>query len=156
MSEGRPTHPNYSSGEDYILEFRSFRYGFNSLDFTQRLEMAAVELDLVEAGTLDECDCYDLVQLVTSRSVDQPVSGLGEYLAENAEEVLVHEGECLVYWLQELVFRSAWLDQRLLDEQVDLVFDDSACVFVYYPKGNRTREIGPPPHPSWRRVAYLP
>ena len=50
--ENRHTHPNYSSGEDYILEFRSFRYGFNSVDFAQRVEMAAVELGLVEAGLL--------------------------------------------------------------------------------------------------------
>jgi hypothetical protein len=156
MTDGGPTHPNYSSGEDYILEFRSFRYGFNSLDFTQRLEMAAVELDLVYPGVLDECDCHDLVQLVTTRNIEQPVSGLGEYLSDAAEEVLVHEGECLVYWLQELVFRGAWLDQRLLDDQVDVVFDDCSFSFVYYPKGNRTREIGPPPHPSWGRVAYDP
>jgi hypothetical protein len=156
MADGRPTHPNYSSGEDYILEFRSFRYGFNSLDFVQRLELAAVELDLVEPGVLDDYDCYDLVQLVTSRSVEHPVGGLGEYILENGEEILVHKGECLIYWLQELVFRGAWLDQRLLDDQLDVVFDENRGVFIYYPKGNRTREIGPPPHPSWRGVAYRP
>ena len=58
-AENRHTHPNYSSGEDYILEFRSFRYGFNSIDFAQRVEMAAVELGLVQPGLLRHDECAD-------------------------------------------------------------------------------------------------
>ena len=52
--ENRHAHPNYASGEDYILEFRSFRYGFNSVDFAQRVEMAAAELGLIEPGGLQQ------------------------------------------------------------------------------------------------------
>ena len=48
--ENRHAHPNYASGEDYVLEFRSFRYGFNSVDFAQRASMAATELGLIQPG----------------------------------------------------------------------------------------------------------
>lgn len=152
--DGRNTHPNYCSGEDYILEFRSFRYGFNTLDFRQRVEQAAVELDLVRPASLGDDECADLVQLVASGRIEFPVSTMGEYILERGEEVTSHRGECLIYWLRELVFRGAWLDQRLLDDQLEVVFDDEEARFCYYPRGHRTRQIGPPPHPSWREVAY--
>ena len=152
--ENRHAHPNYASGEDYILEFRSFRYGFNSIDFAQRVEMAAVELGLVEPGMLLQDECADLVQLVSGGSIEFPVSSLGEYLLERGDEVLTLHGECLVYWLRELVFRSAWLDLRLIEGQLEVAFDDETGTFVYFPAGHRSRKIGPPPHPSWREVAY--
>jgi hypothetical protein len=152
--ENRHAHPNYASGEDYILEFRSFRYGFNSVDFAQRVETAAVELGLVETGVLLQDERADLVQLVSTGSVEFPVSPLGEYLLERSEDVLTLHGEDLVYWLRELVFRSAWLDLRLMEGQVEVAFDDDTGEFAYFPAGHRTRRIGPPPHPSWREVAY--
>ena len=83
--ENRHAHPNYASGEDYILEFRSFRYGFNSVDFAQRVEMAAMELGLVEPGILRQDECADLVQLVAGGSIEFPVSSLGEYLLQRGE-----------------------------------------------------------------------
>jgi hypothetical protein len=152
--EGRNAHPNYCSGEDYILEFRSFRYGFNSVDFRQRVELASVELDLVGPGVLDDDECGDLVHLVATGGLEHPVSALGEYLVDNGAHILRHNGECLIYWLRELVFRGAWLDQRLLEDQLEVVYDEERGSFVYYPRGHRSREIGPPPHPSWRDVAY--
>ena len=152
--ENRHAHPNYASGEDYILEFRSFRYGFNSVDFGQRVEMAAQELGLIELGSLLQDECADLVQLVSAGSVGFPVSPLGEYLLQQGDEVLMLHGESLVYWLRELVFRSAWLDLRLMEHQLEVAFDDETGEFAYYPAGHRTRRIGPPPHPSWREVAY--
>lgn len=152
--ENRHAHPNYASGEDYVLEFRSFRYGFNSVDFAQRAEMAAIELGLIEEGGLHQDECADLVQLVSGGTIEFPVSSLGEYLLQQGEEVLILQGESLVYWLRELVFRSAWLDLRLLEGQLEVTFDAEAGDFVYFPAGHRSRRIGPPPHPSWREVAY--
>ena len=38
--------------------------------------------------------------------------------------MLTLHGECLVYWLRELVFRSAWLDLRLIEGQLEVAFDD--------------------------------
>ncbi len=152
--ENRHAHPNYASGEDYILEFRSFRYGFNSVDFAQRVDMAASELGLVEAGTLQQDECADLVQLVAGGGIEFPVSPLGEYLLNRSEDVLTLHGESLVYWLRELVFRSAWLDLRLMEGQLEVAFDEDTGEFAYFPAGHRTRRIGAPPHPSWREVAY--
>jgi len=152
--EHRHAQPNYFSGDDFILEFRSFRYGFNSTDFAQRIEMAAVELGLVEAGMLKQDECADLVQLVASGNIDFPVSPLGEYLLSRSADVLTFHGEALVYWLRELVFRSAWLDLRLIEGQLEVSFDDDQYVFIYYPPGHKTRQIGLPNHPSWREVAY--
>jgi hypothetical protein len=152
--ENRHAHPNYASGEDYILEFRSFRYAFNSVDFSQRVETAAIELGLVEPGTLHQDECADLVQLVAGGSIEFPVSPLGEYLLERGEDVFTLHGENLVYWLRELVFRSAWLDLRLVEGQLEVAFDEDMGEFVYFPAGHGTRRIGPPPHPSWREVAY--
>jgi hypothetical protein len=152
--ENRHAHPNYASGEDYILEFRSFRYGFNTVDFAQRVEMAAVELGLVDEGGLHQDECADLVQLVAGGTIEFPVSSMGEYLLQRGEEVLSLRGESLVYWLRELVFRSAWLDLRLLEGQLEVAFDGESGEFVYFPAGHRSRRIGPPPHPSWSEVAY--
>lgn len=153
-AEGRNVHPNYNSGEDYFLEFRSFCFGFNSVDFVQRVEMAAIELDLIELGALEDDERADLVQLVSSGSLEFPVSALGEHLLERGDEVFMHNDECLIYWLRELVFRGAWLDQRLMEDQIDVRFDEERACFVYHPCGYRGREIGPPPHPTWRDVTY--
>jgi hypothetical protein len=152
--DGRHGHPNYCSGEDYILEFRNFRYGFNTVDFRQRVEFAAVELDLVPTCSLDDEECTDLVNLVAQGAVDFPVSSLGDYLVERGDDVLSHKGECLIYWLRELIFHGAWLDQRLMEDQLEVIFDEGKGAFVYYPKGHRSREIGAPPHPSWLDVSY--
>jgi len=33
---------NYSSGEDYVVEFLGYRFSFNASDFEQRVTAAAV------------------------------------------------------------------------------------------------------------------
>jgi len=38
---------NYTSGEDYIVEFLGYRFSFNAFDFEQRVVGAAVKLGLV-------------------------------------------------------------------------------------------------------------
>ena len=45
---------NYSSGDDYVVEFLGYRFSFNGADFEQRVTGAAVKLGLVEANELDE------------------------------------------------------------------------------------------------------
>ena len=44
---------NYLSGDDYVIEFLGYRFGFNAVDFEQRVNTAAVRLGLVEPGELD-------------------------------------------------------------------------------------------------------
>src|SRR5919206_521931 len=45
---------NYSSGEDYEIEFLGYRFAFNAYDFEQRVTAAAVKLGLVASNELDE------------------------------------------------------------------------------------------------------
>ena len=45
--------PNYTSGDDYIVEFLGYRFSFNGFDFEQRVVAAAVKLGLLEANELD-------------------------------------------------------------------------------------------------------
>ena len=41
---------NYTSGDDYVVEFLGYRFSFNAIDFEQRVNAAAVRLRLVEPG----------------------------------------------------------------------------------------------------------
>ena len=54
---------NYASGDDYVVEFLGYRFGFNALDFEERITAAAVRLGLIEANDLDEDETADLVEL---------------------------------------------------------------------------------------------
>ena len=42
---------NYESGDDYVVEFLGYRFGFNAEDFEQRVTAAAVKLGLIGAGS---------------------------------------------------------------------------------------------------------
>src|SRR5439155_5740799 len=95
---------NYSSGEDYEIEFLGYRFCFNAFDFEQRVTAAAVKLGLVEMNELDEDETGDLVELAAQGVIDGPQSRLGRYLARNWERVSLVEGESLVYWLRKLIF----------------------------------------------------
>ena len=54
---------NYLSGQDYVVEFLGYRFGFNALDFEQRVGAAAVRLGLLPTGDLDGDEAADLVEL---------------------------------------------------------------------------------------------
>src|SRR3954453_12841350 len=102
--------PNYWSGEDYVVEFLGYRFGFNGSDFEQRVTAAAVKLGLLEGNELDEDETADLVELAADGGIQDPRSVLGRSLVRHWERVSLVEGESLVYWLRKLVFRGAWLD----------------------------------------------
>ena len=57
------TDTNYSSGDDYTVEYLGYRLTFNACDFEQRVVAAAAKLGLVEANELDEEETSDLVAL---------------------------------------------------------------------------------------------
>ena len=61
-----------------------------------------------------------------------------------------------MHWLRRLVFRSAWLDQRVKEGELDVRFDDRYQTFSYIQpdRGNEPVELAP--EPSWGRVAYIP
>jgi len=103
---------NYASGDEYMVEFLGWRFGFNAVDFEQRVSAAAVKLGLVEPRDLEPEESADLVELASEARIAEPQSPLGEYLVRHWEQLSIVDGESLVYWLRKLVFRSAWLDMH--------------------------------------------
>ena len=146
--------PNYSSGEDYVIEFLRYRFAFNSYDFEQRVTAAAVKLGLIEDNDLDDDETADLVELAADRRIEEPRSGLGRYIVRHWEALGVVNGESLVYWLQKLVFRGAWLDQHVKEGLLDVDFDAEAAEFGYRdPRGDRPLlELAPVP--SWHELQF--
>ena len=103
---------NYESGSDYVLEYGELRFAFNEEDFGQRVEQAAVKLGFVAQGLSQE-ELDDLLDLAVSGEIAEPSSRLGEHINENWEELVGPANRSLVHWLRRLVFRGAWLDQRV-------------------------------------------
>ena len=145
---------NYSSGDDYIVEFLGYRFSFNAFDFEQRVVGAAVKLGLVEANELDEEETADLVALAAQGVIEEPESRLGRYLSRNWERVALVGGESLVYWLRKLVFRGAWLDHRVKDGRLDVTWDEDAAEFAYLEPGGERALLELAPTPSWHELQF--
>ena len=145
---------NYSSGDDYVVEFLGYRFSFNGADFEQRVTAAAVKLGLLEANELDEDETADLVELAAEGRIEEPRSPLGRYLVRHWERISLVEGESLVYWLRKLIFRGAWLDHRVKEGLLEVVWDDDNSEFAYRdPRGGRALlELAPVP--SWHELQY--
>ena len=146
--------PNYSSGEDYVIEFLRYRFAFNSSDFEERVTAAAVKLGLVEDNDLDEDETADLVELTADGLIDEPRSTLGRYLVRHWEVLALVNGESLVYWLRKLVFRGAWLDHRVKEGLLEVAWDEENGDFGYAePRGGRALlELAPVP--SWHELQF--
>ena len=145
---------NYTSGDDYVVEFLGYRFSFNSVDFEERVTAAAVRLGLVAGPELDEEEAADLVELVERDAIETPRSALGEYLVRHWDALALVRGESLVYWLKKLVFRGAWLDHRVKEGLLEVAWDDDATDFGYRdPRGGRALlELAPVP--SWHEVQF--
>jgi hypothetical protein len=144
---------NYESGADYVLEYGELRFTFNERDFTERVEQAAIRLGFVDAP-LEDQEREDLVNLAVNGEVSEPSSELGEHI--NACWARLHSpsDRSLVHWLRRLVFRGAWLDQRVKEGELELVFDDRTHTFGYAQPDRDYEVIELSPEPSWREVAY--
>jgi hypothetical protein len=145
---------NYASGDDFVVEFLGYRFSFNSLDFEQRVNGAAVKLGLVEPGELEGEETADLVELTAHGRIAEPRSALGEYLVRHWERLALVNDESLVYWLRKLIFRGAWLDQRVKENLLEVDWDEETAEFGYRdPQGGRALlELAPVP--SWHELQY--
>jgi hypothetical protein len=144
---------NYESGEDYVLEYGELRFTFNEEDFRQRVEQAAVKLDFIEHGlTEDELD--DLVNLTVNGEIREPVSPLGDHVNTRWQELVGPADRSLVHWLRRLVFRGAWLDQRVKEGELDVVFHEETQSFGYLQGDQDAELIELAPEPSWEPAAY--
>ena len=61
-----------------------------------------------------------------------------------------------MHWLRRLVFRSAWLDQRVKEGELDIAFCAHTQTFGYVQPDRDGEAIELSPEPSWDRVAYVP
>jgi hypothetical protein len=145
---------NYDSGDDYVVEFLGYRFSFNALDFEQRVNAAAVKLGLVDDEELDSSEVADLVELASEGRIEEPRSGLGEYVNRNWERLSLVGEESLVYWLRKLVFRGSWLDHRVKQDLLEVEWDEDRSEFTYRdPRGDRALlELAPVP--SWHEVMF--
>ncbi len=114
---------NYSSGDDFVLEYGELRFTFNERDFAERCEQAARKLGFV-GGRLEDEEAEDLVNLVVNGEVHDPASALGEHVNDCWPELVGPSERSLVHWLRRLIFRSAWLDQRVKEGELDVAFDE--------------------------------
>ena len=144
---------NYDSGEDYVLEYGELRFTFNERDFGERCEQAALKLGFV-GGRLDSTELEDLVNLTVNGEVQDPASGLGEHVNDCWPELVGPSDRSLVHWLRRLVFRSAWLDQRVKEGELNIAFDGDTMQFAYVQPDRNDEPIQLAPEPSWSRVAY--
>ena len=146
---------NYDSGQDYVLEYGELRFTFNERDFSERVEQAALKLGFV-ASRLEGVELEDLVNLTVNGEVADPASALGEHVNDCWPELVGPAERSLVHWLRRLVFRSAWLDQRVKEGELDVVFDEASHSFGYVQPELDDEPIELSPEPNWGRVAYTP
>jgi hypothetical protein len=149
---------NYNSGEDFVLEYGELRFTFNEEDFSQRCEQAALKVGFV-GGRLGDEELEDLVNLAVNGEISDPASALGEHVNDCWPELVGTAERSLVHWLRRLIFRGAWLDQRVNEGELSVEFDADTGTFVYIqpadpssPDGGEPIELAP--EPSWGRVAY--
>jgi hypothetical protein len=145
---------NYDSGEDFVLEYGELRFTFNEEDFSQRCEQAARKLGFVR-DALGDHEREDLVNLAVNGEIHEAASALGEHVNDCWPDLVGPADRSLVHWLRRLVFRSAWLDQRVKEGELDVVFDDDTGAFVYIQPDRGGEPIELAPEPSWGRVAYV-
>ncbi len=103
---------NYNSGGDFVLEYGELRFTFNEQDFAERCEQAALKLGFV-GGRLGTDELEDLVNLAVNGEIHDPASALGEHVNDCWPDLVGPAERSLVHWLRRLVFRGAWLDQRV-------------------------------------------
>ena len=144
---------NYESGSDYVLEYGELRFTFNERDFTERVEQAAMKLGFV-GSPLGDGEREDLVNLAVNGEVAEPASTLGEHINACWGQLTGTSDRSLVHWLRRLVFRGAWLDQRVKEGELEIVFDDAKHGFGYAQPDRDWELVELSPEPSWAKVAY--
>ncbi|MBO0768173.1 MAG: hypothetical protein J2O48_05760 [Solirubrobacterales bacterium] len=145
---------NYSSGEDFVLEYGDLRFTFNERDFQERCEQAARRLGFI-GDSIEESEAEDLINLVVNGEVTDPASALGEHVNDCWPELVGPSDRSLVHWLRRLIFRTAWLDQRVKEGELDICFDPDTTAFTYIQPDRGGEPIELAPEPSWGRVAYV-
>lgn len=144
---------NYNSGTDFVLEYGELRFTFNERDFSERCEQAAIKLGFI-GGQLGGEEIEDLVNLAVNGEIPDPASALGEHVNDCWPALVGPVERSLVHWLRRLVFRGAWLDQRVNEGELSVAFMPESGSFAYVQPDRDDEPIELAPEPSWGRVAY--
>ena len=108
------------------------------------------------AARSSEPELEDLVNLVVNGEVIDPASALGEHVNDCWPDLVGPAERSLVHWLRRLVFRSAWLDQRVKEGELDVSYEERLQTFAYIQPDRDGEPIELAPEPSWDNVAYVP
>ena len=146
---------DYHSGDDFVVEFLDYRYGFSRTDFTQRVVAAAIRLELIPQRDLGDDEADDLVELASTGRIGGARTALGRHLRAHHTSLDRLHPEPLSYWLRKLVFRGAWLDHRVKAGLLDVSFDESSGSFAYRMPSDQTPLLELAPVPSWASLAYI-
>ena len=150
MGQSRKTPSNYQSGTDFTMEFGKFRFKFNSRDFRERAEHAAVQLAFVQPGGLADEDLDQLVELVAHGEIRSD-GRLAAHLMEH-RAALVGFDDDLVHWLRKLVFRGAWVDQQIKEDLVEPVLEEGGFTYRCTVTSDLIEEIVD--KPDWSAVEF--
>ncbi len=145
---------DYVSGEDFVVEFLDYRYGFSRIDFEQRVSAAAARLELVPQRDLGPDEASDLVDLTATGVIERPRSELGRYLVGRLSDIDDLHKEPVAYWLRKLVFRGAWLDHRVKAGMLDVSYDERAGRFDYRMPTDTSPLVELAPVPSWAPLQF--
>ena len=77
-----------------------------------------------------------------------PASALGEHVNDCWPELVGPADRSLVHWLRRLVFRGAWLDQRVNEGELDICFVEESATFAYVQPERDGEPIELAPEPS--------
>ena len=99
-------------------------------------------------------EIHDLLHLAVSGEIDEPSSDLGIHVHHHWEDLAGPSNQSFVHWIRRLVFRGAWLDQRVKEGELDIVFDERRQSFGYIQPDRGPETIELAKEPSWRRVAF--
>ncbi len=145
---------DYVSGDDFVVEFLDYRYGFSRIDFEQRVSAAAARLELVPPGDLGVEEASDLVDLTATGIIERPRSDLGRYLVGRLSDIDDLHKEPVAYWLRKLVFRGAWLDHRVKAGMLEVSYDERAGRFDYRMPTDASPLVELAPVPSWAPLQF--
>src|SRR5918992_2410793 len=101
---------------------------------------------------LDDGEREDLVNLAVNGEVADAHSPLGEHINDRWSDLHGPSERSLVHWIRRLVFRGAWLDQRVMEGELEVVFDQETSSFGYAQPERNFELIELSPEPSWRKV----
>ena len=147
---------DYVSGDDFVVEFLDYRYGFSRFDFEQRVTAAAARL---RAGAPTR------VAAGGDRRPGRRLAATGIHRAaaertwartstSHLAEIDRLHPEPLSYWLRKLVFRGAWLDHRVKTGMLDVSFDQESGIFGYRMPTDTSPLVELAPVPSWAALRY--